>query len=72
MSPIIDTAIDRLRQMPDDRQEMLARFMLHEIEEDEKWLRTTAENVDKLRSLAEEVSSSDDRGECETLDPDQL
>jgi hypothetical protein len=72
MSPILDTAIDRLRQMPEERQEIIARLMLHEIEEDEKWTRTTAENEHKLKSLIDEVISADDRGECETLDPDQL
>jgi hypothetical protein len=72
MSPILDTAISRLRQMPEDRQEIIARLMLHEIEEDERWTRTTTENERKLKSLIDEVISADDRGECKTLDPDQL
>ena len=72
MSQILDQAIERLRQMPDDRQDLLARLMLHEIEEDERWMRSTASSAEKLQGLVKEVLEADDRGECEPLDPDQL
>jgi hypothetical protein len=44
-------AIERIQQMPEDRQELLAKLMLHEIEEDEKWTRSTETIADKLRGL---------------------
>ena len=72
MSDTLEHAIERLRQMPADRQDLLARLVLHEIEADERWMRSTASNVDRLRGLVEEVLAADDRGECELLDPDQL
>ena len=72
MSQILDHAIERLRQMPEDRQDLLARLMLHEIEEDERWLRSTEANAGKLQGLVQEVLDADDRGECEPLDPNQL
>jgi len=72
MSPILDHAIERLRQMPEDRQESLARLMLHEIEEDERWSRSTESSAEKLGKLVEQVLAADDRGECEPLEPDQL
>ena len=72
MSPILDRAIERLRQMPEDRQESLARLMLHEIEEDERWSRSTESSAEKLGKLVEQVLAADDRGECEPLEPDQL
>jgi hypothetical protein len=72
MSQILNHAIERLRQMPEDRQDLLARLVLHEIEEDERWLRSTEAIAGKLRGLVQEVLDADDRGECEPLDPDLL
>jgi hypothetical protein len=72
MSSSVDHAIERLRQMPEDRQDLLARLVLHEIEEDERWMSSTSANEDKLQRLVERILEADDRGECEPLDPDQL
>ena len=72
MSTIVEQAIERLRQMPEDRQESLARLVLQEIEEDERWMKSTAASEDKLEQLVEQVLDSDSRGECEPLDPDRL
>lgn len=72
MSHLVETAIDRLRQMPVDRQDMIARLVLHEIEEDERWMQSTNSNVEKLQSFVDQVLDADDRGEYEVLDPDQL
>jgi hypothetical protein len=41
MTKTLQEAIERLQQMPEDRQDLLAKLMLHEIEEDEKWMRST-------------------------------
>ncbi|BBO35951.1 hypothetical protein [Lacipirellula parvula] len=72
MTKTLQEAIERLQQMPEDRQDLLARLVLHEIDEDEKWAKSTAANVDKLRGLIGEVLQADSRGECEPLDPDRL
>ncbi len=72
MSNIVNQAIERLRQMPEDRQDFLARLVLHEIEEDERWMRSTEANSNKLQGLVEGVLEADDRGECEPLDPERL
>jgi hypothetical protein len=72
MSQILDHAIERLRQMPEERQDSLARFMLHEMEEDERWQQSTAANAVKLQVLVRDVLSAVDQGECEPLQPDQL
>jgi hypothetical protein len=58
--------------MPEERQDMLARLMLHEIEEDERWMQTTEKHADKLRGLVDDVLQADRRGEFESLDPDKL
>jgi hypothetical protein len=72
MSTILDRAIERLRQIPEDRQDELARLLLHEIDEDERWMRSTEAHANKLQGLVDQVLEADDRGECEPLDPDQL
>jgi hypothetical protein len=72
MTKTLEQAIERLRQMPEERQDSLAQLLLHEIEEDERWQRTTEENADKLRGLVDEVLEADRRGEREPLDPDRL
>lgn len=51
---------------------MLAKLVLHEIAEDEKWAASTEENADKLRGLIGKVLQADGCGECEPLDPDRL
>jgi hypothetical protein len=72
MTKALQEAIARLQQMPEDRQDLLARLLLQEIEEDEKWIHSTATNAEKLQGLVNEVLDADARGECETLDPDRL
>jgi hypothetical protein len=72
MSQILEQAIERLRKMPKDRQDLIARLMLHEIEEDERWMRSSDSNSSKLKGLVHEIVEADDRGECEPLDPDRL
>ena len=72
MTKTLQEAIERLQQMPEDRQDLLAKLMLHEIDEDEKWAKSTEANADKLRGLISEVLQADSRGECEPLDPDRL
>ncbi len=72
MTKTLQEAIERLQQMPEDRQDLLAKLVLHEIDEDEKWARSTEANADKLRGLIGDVLQADSRGECESLDPDRL
>jgi hypothetical protein len=72
MTKTLEQAIERLRQMPEDRQDAIARLLLHEIDEDERWTRTTEAHADKLKGLVDDVLEADRRGECEPLDPDQL
>lgn len=72
MTKTLEPAIERLRQMPEDRQDSLARLLLHEIDEDERWMHSTAIHADKLQGLIDAVVEADRRGECETLDPDRL
>jgi hypothetical protein len=65
-------AIERLQALPDNQQDRMAEFLLHELAEDERWARTTRENAAKLDQLSDQVLAVDAAGRCEPLDPDRL
>ena len=48
MVKAIDAAIDRIRQLPETEQELLARFVLHEIEQDGAWRQTSELHTESL------------------------
>jgi hypothetical protein len=58
--------------VPEPQQDQLAKFLLCELEDDERWTASTAANIERLRRLGESVLSDDARGTCEPLDPDAL
>ena len=72
MTDTLQNAIKQLEQMPADRQDSLARLVLHEIEQDKLWEQSTAANADKLKGLVADVLADDDQGKCEPLDPEVL
>ena len=51
MTKSLQAAIERLQQLPEDRQDSLASLVLQEIEEDEKWLASTEQHSEKLGDL---------------------
>ena len=72
MTKTLEDAIERLKQLPEERQEMLARLLMHELDEDQRWVQSTAIHEAKLKGLVEDVLEADRHGECEPLEPDQL
>jgi hypothetical protein len=55
MVKAIDAAIDRIRQLPETEQELLARFVLHEIEQDGAWRQTSEMHTESLARLVERL-----------------
>lgn len=72
MTKNLEIAIERLQQMSEERQELLAGLVLHEIEEDQKWSNTTDAHSDKLQNLVDGIIADDEAGKCEPLNPDEL
>ncbi len=72
MTKTLQLAIDQLEQMPSERQDLLARLVLHEIEQDRQWAQSTEAHADKLQGLVNEIVAADDRGECSPLSPEEL
>jgi hypothetical protein len=56
MTSSLQKAIARLQELPEERQDQLARLVLLEIEEDEKWMRSTANYAKPLQRLIDKVS----------------
>jgi hypothetical protein len=72
MTKTLEKAIERLRQLPEDSQEAIAKLLLHEIDEDERWMHSTEAHAGNLKRFVDDILEADRRGECEPLDPDQL
>ena len=72
MTQLMEKAIEKLREVPEAQQDRLARFLLNELEEDDRWLRSTVKHEGQLERLVGEVLADDARGNCEPLDPDRL
>jgi hypothetical protein len=72
MTKALQQAIERLQQASAERQDALAALLLHQLDEDERWSRSTSANSEKLTGFVESILEADRRGECESLDPDQL
>ncbi len=64
MTDTLQKAIEQLQQIPEERQELLAKLVLHEIEQDQQWAQSTEAHAGKLRGLVDNVQAADDRGEC--------
>jgi hypothetical protein len=71
MTKTLEHAIELMRQMPEERQDLFARLLQHEIKEDERWQGSTETHAEKLRGFVGDVLDADRRGEFEPLDPDQ-
>ncbi|MEQ8209586.1 MAG: hypothetical protein RH917_07120 [Lacipirellulaceae bacterium] len=73
MNALLQQAVEKLQEMPEERQELLARLVLHEIQEDRLWKQSTEQHSEKLSQFVAEVLAEDERGECEDLnDVDSL
>jgi hypothetical protein len=68
----MEQAIERLRAVPEAQQDRLAEFLLHELAEDDRWVKTTESHANGLRGLIDRVQRDDAAGRCEPLDPDRL
>lgn len=68
----LEDAIERIRRLPEEEQKLVARFMLHELDADEAWRRTTEARGGKLAALVDEITAEEARGECDDLDVGRL
>jgi hypothetical protein len=72
MTRLLEQAIERLRAMPESKQDQLAQFLMNELEDDERWSASTVQHEQKLKGLVDSVLADDSTGKNEPLDPDRL
>lgn len=68
----LEEAIARIRKLPETEQDLMARFVLHELDEDDAWRRSGEAKHEPLERLVAEVMAEDARGECPELDVSDL
>ncbi len=68
MTRLLEQAIERLRTVSDAEQDQLARLLLNELDEEQRWGASTAAHAQALEQKVAEVLAADDRGACEPLD----
>ena len=72
MSEMLDKTIEQVKQLPKDRQDAIAAFILEEIEDEARWDAAFAKSPEVLERLAEEAEAEDQQGQTEDLNPDAL
>jgi hypothetical protein len=72
MTKLLEQAIEKLRSLPEDKQDTVAGFLLAELEADSDWDRSSIRYADKLRQLADEAREDFRSGRTTELDPDSL
>lgn len=72
MTELLEKAIERMKKLEANEQDAIARTILEELEDEEKWDRAFAQSQDILALLAAQAMEEDRSGNTEALDPDKL
>lgn len=71
MTKTLETAIERLKALPEAEQEYLAQLLLDEMEADDaKWEALTSKHADRTSRCRGDAANS--MASCEPLDPENL
>ena len=72
MTEMLEKAIARARQLPEDQQDTIAALILEEIEDEARWDDAFERSHGVLERLTTEAEEEDRKGLTEELDPDAL
>jgi len=72
MTKLMEKAIEKLRSLPEEKQDAVAGFVLSEIQEDQMWEESSIKHSVNLRKVADEASDDFRAGGTSELDPDAL
>ena len=72
MTELLERAFQRASKLSGDEQDRLAKWILAELESDERWDEQLSTSVDKLAQLGHAALKDFREGRTEPLDPDQL
>lgn len=72
MTQLLEKAFVEASKLDESEQDALARWILYEIESEQRWDELFAESQDKLAILAEQALEEYRAGRTQLLDPDAL
>ncbi|MCC5658606.1 hypothetical protein LC608_16740 [Nostoc sp. XA010] len=72
MTELLEQAIAKLKNLPDNEQDAIAAMILAELEDERRWDETFARSPDILAKLAAEAMAEYRAGKTQELDPDTL
>ena len=67
MTKLMEEAIRRIADLPEDQQDAVAAIVLAELESEDRWDRAFAESQDLLEELAAEAVGLDEKGKTSSL-----
>ncbi|MGK7920140.1 MAG: hypothetical protein AB4080_09080 [Trichodesmium sp.] len=67
MTKVIEEALTKLSQLPENQQEAIAYLILAEIEDEKKWAENFSNSQDQLAQLAEEAIADFKQGKTKPL-----
>ena len=72
MTELLDHAVATLAVLPPDEQDRIAKWLLHELPDEEVWDRRFSETQDALTKLANETRGERAAGRATELGPERL
>jgi hypothetical protein len=72
MTKLLEQAIAKIKNLPDNEQDIIAAIILEELEDEMKWEQAFSNSQDLLASLAAEAIQEYQGGETQELDPETL
>lgn len=72
MTELLEQAIAKVKNLPDNEQDTIAAIILKELEDETKWDTSFASSQDLLANLAGEAMNEYKAGKTEELDPETL
>jgi hypothetical protein len=72
MTDLLQQAFQEASRLPPDEQDLFARWILHQLQSEQRWNDLFARSQHVLEKLAAEAMAEHEAGQTEPLDPDQL
>ncbi|MEA3498101.1 MAG: hypothetical protein U9R16_03475 [Campylobacterota bacterium] len=72
MTKLLDSAFEKVSALPEIEQNIFARFILNEIEQEKNWDRSFSDSEDILSLIANEALDDYKNNKTETLDINKL
>ena len=72
MTELLEQAFAKVARLPDHEQDTFARWLMNELESEQRWSRAFETSQGRLSELAREALEDDRADRTEPLDPDQL